>query len=568
MNSSQFMDKQIMDLSGSQNSNIFELLNPQEEQHNNGGGGANKELKEDILASYDFQPIRPLSSSSKSVNLDGSNLGGTRVWNSADSKTNTYIRIYGSVDANESTKVTHEKDHKSIDAMALSEIDRAVKKHADDLLHAIEGVSARLSQMESRTRNLESSVDELKASVESNHGSTEGKLRLLENVLREVQTGVQVLRDKQEIAEAHLQLAKLQASKGDQQPESQNSTTHSDSLPQPAFAPQQSHQPLLPPVAPPQPLQPLPVLSPPNVPPPPPQQNPTQIQLSPHVPQNQIPSVPQRDPYFPPPGQLPESPQQPYQLPPAQPAQPPPPAPHQRFQPVPQLPHYSQTPQLPQHHPPVGPVNPPHPQLQPSISHHSEENPYVPPPSYPPTVRQSPSMNNSLSGNPSSQQFYGTPAHMYDSPASRTNPGFSSGYGPSPGANFSDTYSYSGPPSPYGSSSTMKPPQLSSSPSAPSGGGSNYPRIPTAQLLPQALPTASSVSGSGSSSAGTGNRVPIDDVVDKVVSMGFSRDQVRTTVRKLTENGQSVDLNVVLDKLMNGGGGSGEGQPQKGWFGR
>jgi hypothetical protein len=47
--------------------------------------------------------------------------------------------------------------------------------------------------------------------------------------------------------------------------------------------------------------------------------------------------------------------------------------------------------------------------------------------------------------------------------------------------------------------------------------------------------------------------------------MGFSKDQVRAVVRRLTENGQSVDLNIVLDKLMNGGG---DVQPQKGWFGR
>lgn len=88
------------------------------------------------------------------------------------------------------------------------------------------------------------------------------------------------------------------------------------------------------------------------------------------------------------------------------------------------------------------------------------------------------------------------------------------------------------------------------------------------QVLPHALPTATSIgsgSGSGSGSGGTGNRVPIDDVVDKVATMGFSREQVRATVRKLTENGQSVDLNVVLDKLMNDGEII---QPQKSWFGR
>lgn len=91
-----------------------------------------------------------------------------------------------------------------------------------------------------------------------------------------------------------------------------------------------------------------------------------------------------------------------------------------------------------------------------------------------------------------------------------------------------------------------------------------YPQLPTARVLPQALPTATGVGGGGSGSGGSGNRVPIDDVVDKLSTMGFTRDQVRATVRKLTENGQSVDLNVVLDKLMN----EGEGQPQRGWYGR
>lgn len=92
---------------------------------------------------------------------------------------------------------------------------------------------------------------------------------------------------------------------------------------------------------------------------------------------------------------------------------------------------------------------------------------------------------------------------------------------------------------------------------------SNYSHLPTAKILPPAIPTASAIGG-GSGSGGSGNRVPIDDVIDKVTNMGFPRDHVRATVRRLTENGQSVDLNVVLDKLMN----DGDVQPPKGWFGR
>ena len=139
---------------------------------------------------------------------------------------------------------------------------------------------------------------------------------------------------------------------------------------------------------------------------------------------------------------------------------------------------------------------------------------------------------------------------MYEPPASRPNPGQpssygSGGYGPQGGSGFPESYGYTGSPS-HRSNAGMKP----SSPFAPSSGGSgNYGsgRLPTAQILPQAVPI-SSPSPSGSS----GNRVPLDDVVEKVSTMGFSREQVRATVRRLTENGQNVDLNVVLDKLMNG----------------
>ena len=92
-------------------------------------------------------------------------------------------------------------------------------------------------------------------------------------------------------------------------------------------------------------------------------------------------------------------------------------------------------------------------------------------------------------------------------------------------------------------------------PSAPTGG---YPRLPTAQ--PVAHSTLPAVPISSSS-----NRSPVDEIIEKVVSMGFSRDQARGVVRHLTENGQSVELNVVLDKLMNG---RDSVQPQRGWFGR
>lgn len=90
MNSSHYMDKQIMDLSNSQNNNnkkddFIDLVNPQVDHHISGGDSK----KDDIVPSYEFHPIRPVGSSSPKSNNDSSNVGAVRDWNSADSKNNT-----------------------------------------------------------------------------------------------------------------------------------------------------------------------------------------------------------------------------------------------------------------------------------------------------------------------------------------------------------------------------------------------------------------------------------------------------------------------------------------------
>ncbi|KAL3526083.1 hypothetical protein ACH5RR_014455 [Cinchona calisaya] len=550
MNTSQFMDKQIMDLSNSQsthnsNNDFIDLINPSDHHHL-----GNSDNKEEILPSYDFQPIRPIGTSSPPSKIDSGNLDVPRAWNSADNKTHTGgIRTCNSFDSFEPGKAILEKDQNAVDPTLVSEIDRTMKKYADNLMHGLDSVSARLTQLESRTRHLENSLDELKASVGTNHGSSDGRMRLLENIVREVQNGVQFIKDKQEIIDAQLHLPKLQVSKVEQHPD-----THVDSS-QPALSVgQQSHQ-HLPPVA-----QPPSAVPPPNAPPPSSQQNlPAQVPLPNQFFHNQIPSVPQQEPYFapppPPPGQTPENLGQQYQMPPPQQLlASSPPQPQQQYQPLPQL-QYSQPPARPQPHTSLPAANPP--QLPPPLAHHPEESPYLPSQTYPPPIRQTPSFPSSAA--PPQQQFYGATPNMYEPPSSQPGPGFSGTFA-SPGSG--EQYPYSNSSSQYGSGSPVKPQQLSS-PAIGHGGGSGYPQLPTARILPHAIPTASGVSG-GSGSGGSGNRVPIDDVIDKVTNMGFSRDQVRAKVRKLTENGQSVDLNVVLDKLMN----DGEVQPPRGWFGR
>ncbi|XP_044503316.1 bromodomain-containing protein 4-like [Mangifera indica] len=546
MNTSQFMDKQIMDLTSSQigtgpnkDKDFIDLMkDPQheEEDHDLNNGIGIK--KEEIVPSYDFQPIR--GGLSQSLSFDSAST--SRVWNSADNKPKSPIRDYSSFDSVEPAKFIPEKDSNSSNVTLLSEIDQTMKKYVDDMLHVLQSVSARITQLETRTCNLENSIDDLKVSVGNNHGSTDGKMRLMENILREVQSGVLVLKDKQEIVEAQLQLSKLKVSKVDQQKSESQSSGHVDAVQLATSSPLQSHQ-----QSPPPPVnfpQSVPPLPPTVVPSPPtPQQNlQPPVQLPSQFPQSHIPSIHQRETYLPPHGQFQDAANQQYQVPSTQLQHPPPAAPpHQPYQPPPQ-PQYSQPP-----HPP---------QLQSSSGHLPEETAYNPPQNYAPNLGPRPSQPPS---SPPSQQYYGAPpSHMYEPPSSRSSSGFPTGYGLQSGP--SEPYPYGGPPSQYGSGSTMKP-QLHTA--TPQSGGSGYPQLPTARVLPQALPTASGVSG-GSASPGTGNRVPVDDVIDRLTSMGFPRDHVRATVRNLTENGQSVELNIVLDKLMN----DGEIQPQRGWFGR
>lgn len=355
----------------------------------------------------------------------------------------------------------------------------------------------------------------------------------------QVQSVIQDLRDKQEIAEAQLRLAKLQVSKNETKKEKQNSTVQAslgkEALP---LVSQQSHQSV--PFSCPQQFL---TLSPnvtnlplPSHPPTPPAaaapQLPTQLL------QNTIPSIPQQESYHPLPVLTPETTHQQYHVPPTQQSQP---SAHQAYQPPPHLPLNLQLPQLlftmsnPQVH---------------SLSHHPEQFPHMPSHSIhksSETPGRSPPPQKFNVG--SFQQMHNQPLnrHYSESTSANTQTQGLQSHGP---ANVIDCYHYGASPT-HSGSSNIKPLQPLSTPPVP-GSENSCSQLPTAQILPHAIPTASGVDD-GSSSGGNGNRLPVDDVVDKVVAMGFRRDLVRATVKKLTENGQLADLNVVLDKLMNNG---------------
>ncbi|GAB2229781.1 hypothetical protein Drorol1_Dr00014036 [Drosera rotundifolia] len=544
MNASQFMDKQIMDLSRSKSTtidSIHEVIDDQvpetTERDAVDGGGVGQ--KSEIFPSYDFQLIRPVdgvSTQFDGVGVAGVGGGGNRIWGSMDSTSvqTAGLKGYGYLDSVVPDKVILDKAQNTNHLTLVSEIDRTLQKHTDNLIHSLDVLSNRVSQLENRMGQLENTLDDLKVIVGNGQGSTDGKLRHLENILREVQSGVQNLKGKQEVMDAQILLAKLEMSKEIQAPENRSNTQHVDLISRATSASQQLSPQF--PVA----LEPaLPVLPPPNAPLPPPQLTVhAPVPMPAQFPQGQTPPLLQRDQYFPHPSQTNEKPHQQFQFPPSQFRQPTPTELQPGAQPPPTL--YNQ-------HPSTAPVNvPPRPQAPP-LGYQPEETSYVTPQIYPPNLQQpQPTVV------PNKQFYNAPPAHLNEPNMGRSSSGFQSGYIPPQGP--SEQYPYSGSPSRYDNSSSFNPSSL------PSGmGNPNYP-IPTAKLLPQAIPTASTVSGS----SGSGNRVPIDDVIDKVTGMGFPRDHVRATVKKLTENGQSVDLNVVLDKLMNEGG----MQPQRGWFGR
>ncbi len=71
-------------------------------------------------------------------------------------------------------------------ATVVATVERTMKKYADNLLHVLEGMSGRLSQLEFNSQHIEYTVGELKVESADNHGAADGKLRSLENMIREV----------------------------------------------------------------------------------------------------------------------------------------------------------------------------------------------------------------------------------------------------------------------------------------------------------------------------------------------------------------------------------------------
>ncbi|GMN45976.1 hypothetical protein TIFTF001_015154 [Ficus carica] len=535
MKSSDFMDKRIAELSRSHSDDFSDLSYSRGREPEEDEDLSYELSKDDLSSSFHFRPIRPVVSP-----------------NSYDFT----FQNRSSMDYIDHPKAGSEKVGSSSDGGLISMIDRKMEEHSKNLLHVIDGLSVRMCQLENRTRKIEDTVDELKDSSEFNHGRTEGKLKQLENILTEIQGGIQDLREKHEISEVQLQLTKLQILKSQEKSQDQKTKTNSRSSGQGVVSsiPPQSNQSQPTPVIYPQQIPPNPNVSPnPSFHSPPP--IPIAGQFPPPVSQNQIPSIPQAEPNSIPHMLSSESAHQHYRMPPIQQPQPTSSTLYQQYQPVPQLPPTSQLQYLPLPHPSRDARDP---QAHYSSPHNHEEASYVSSQNYNASIQRTSNIPGLAP--PSQQTYFGSNPRVYDQPSGGSE--FRTEHmQPSRHSSFRDGYPHSGPPSQYISSKMKSSDVPLFSPVLP--GENRSSQLPTAQLLPRALPMASDVD-SGSGSSGTGKIVPVDDVVDNIVAMGFRRDIVRATVKKMAENGQSVDLNVVLDKLMNGGEVQ-QGSPRFGW---
>ncbi|KAL8228540.1 hypothetical protein R6Q57_016124 [Mikania cordata] len=395
---------------------------------------------------------------------------------------------------------TDDSDNQEVIIMA---VERSLKKHTDNVMRFLEGLSSRLSQLELYCYNLDKSIGEMRSDLTQDHGESDAKLKFLEKHIQEVHRSVQILRDKQELADTQKELAKLQlarkessSSHNSQQNDDRSSTPDTQKKENPV----ESHGLQLALVPAPQPQRsPEPVTQPPAyyLPPGPTQINQTQY---PQQPQPQIQAYQQQwttqvQPK--PTGSRPSSPQV-----------------------------------YPQYLPTKPPVNPSPPEPLPNSMPMQMAYSAVPPGSNQPMTYSYGAPVRTAQPQPPPQQ---PPLHLKP------------GYGGQPG----DGYNTGGPPNAY----MMVYDGVSGRVQHPGQGANFYP--PNQQQSSGDRRMMSRPPQQQQQQQFVGNH-PYNELIGKVMSMGYRSDHVMSVIQRLDESGQTVDFNGVLDKL-NGS--------QRGWSG-
>ncbi|KAF3490231.1 hypothetical protein F2Q69_00057537 [Brassica cretica] len=399
-------------------------------------------------------------------------------------------------------------------------VERTMKKYTDNVMRFLEGISSRLSQLELYCYNLDKTIGEMRSDLTRDNEEADVKLRSVEKHLQEVRRSVQILRDKQELADTQKDLARLQLVQKDSSSPSHSQQSEETPVPEAKKSESSSdaHNQQL-------------ALALPHQIPPQQQQQQQQQYYMPPTPQLQNTPAPVPVP----------APQSQPQAPPAQ-AQfmPPPPAPSH--------PSSAQTQNFPQYQ-----QNwPPQPQARPQSS--GGYPTYSPPPSNQSSVEPSPSsmqMPSTYAGPPQqSMQGYGYGAPPPPQAPQQTKMSYSHQTG--------DAYLPSGPPPPGYANAMYE------------GGRMQY---PPPQPPPQQQQQGHYMQGGGYApqqhQAGGGNtgtpppvsRSKYGELIEKLVSMGFRGDHVMSVIQRMEESCQPIDFNALLDRLSV----QSSGGPPRGW---
>ncbi|XP_059663157.1 uncharacterized protein LOC132308892 [Cornus florida] len=453
----------------------------------------------------------------------------------------------------------------------ISTVEKTMKKYADNLMRFLEGISSRLSQLELYCYNLDKSIGEMRSELVRDHGDAESKLKSLEKHVQEVHRSVQILRDKQELAETQKELAKLQlaqkeSSSGSHSQQNEErvapptsdpkwtentSDMHNQQLAL-ALPHQVASQPSLPnrPVEQQQPVAPLP--------PPPPQSvsQPQAYYLPPaHISNPPAQSQPTQGQYLPSDSQYGTPQMQDMSRVAPQPAQ----------SQVNQTPQIQPLPQFQQQWPQQLPQQvqaPQQPSMQPQIRHPSTAI-Y---PTYLPSQPANPSLPETV---PNSMPMQ-VPFSGISQPSASRSEAMPYGYGgtgrtvqpqpppqqlkPSFGMQTGDGYTAAGahPTTSPGNAYLIY-----------EGDGGRMHHAPQQPQFPQGGYPPTNVPSQNPRPPQFMHNHPYNDLIEKLVSMGYRGDHVVSVIQRLEESGQPVDFNAVLDRLnVHSSGGS-----QRGWSG-
>lgn len=68
----------------------------------------------------------------------------------------------------------------------IASVEKSMKKHTDNLMRFLEGISSRLSELELYCYNLDKSIGEMRSQLNRDHGDADTKLKSLDKHLQEV----------------------------------------------------------------------------------------------------------------------------------------------------------------------------------------------------------------------------------------------------------------------------------------------------------------------------------------------------------------------------------------------